>query len=256
MESCIPCHRSASLRLLSSPACRCFFCFPHNSGVFCISIILIFVIVVCVYMCFLPVSFLISPCLVGFEMAVKIVKAVTEESQAQQAAAVAPVGSAALPLVCDATLSASYASQSSSLSPAALPPSFVPSLNPAVAAAPVAASAVFCTPSSVSSSSAVTSRTAAIAQVWEEVRAEVTMLRLVRHGNIVQYYGCWGPDSTNGLWILMEYCDCGSIGQVLELTNSQLTEPQLAVILGSTLRALLYLHSKHIVFSRNQKRPP
>ena len=45
----------------------------------------------------------------------------------------------------------------------------------------------------------------------------------------------------------MEFADCGSIGQVLDLTNTQLTEAQLAVVLGSTLRALLYLHSKKIV---------
>ena len=46
----------------------------------------------------------------------------------------------------------------------------------------------------------------------------------------------------NNLWIIMEYCDAGSITDIMHITEKNLTENEIASILESVLRGLLYLH--------------
>ena len=48
----------------------------------------------------------------------------------------------------------------------------------------------------------------------DTVKKEVNMLKTVRHPNIVDFFGCWGPDKRDRLWILTEYCALGSITDV------------------------------------------
>jgi serine/threonine protein kinase len=69
---------------------------------------------------------------------------------------------------------------------------------------------------------------------------------------VVNYYGCWGPDKQGRLWIMMEFCDGGSLNDLLEPHGPNretlwLTESQISVISSSMLRALLYLHTQKIV---------
>ena len=59
--------------------------------------------------------------------------------------------------------------------------------------------------------------------------------------------GCWGPDSNNRLWILMDFCEVGSAVSLIKHSNATLNEPQIAFVCASTLLALVYLHANHIL---------
>lgn len=77
-------------------------------------------------------------------------------------------------------------------------------------------------------------------------RKELNILKECRHQSIINYYGIAGPDSQNRLWILMDWCRGGSVGDLIEQTGV-LSESEIAYILQFVLKALLYLHSKLIV---------
>jgi serine/threonine protein kinase len=45
----------------------------------------------------------------------------------------------------------------------------------------------------------------------------------------------------------MDYCDIGSVRDMIELCNKPLKEDQIAYILQQSLQGLLYLHSMNII---------
>jgi serine/threonine protein kinase len=53
------------------------------------------------------------------------------------------------------------------------------------------------------------------ASYTDDLRREIDVLRKCRHDCLVSYYGCYGPDSKQRLWVLMEYCDGGSLLDLL-----------------------------------------
>jgi len=60
---------------------------------------------------------------------------------------------------------------------------------------------------------------------------------------IVQYYGSlWA--AKNRLWILMEYCQAGSVRDLMESTDQPMKEKQIAFVLRTTLQGLAYLHQQ------------
>lgn len=81
----------------------------------------------------------------------------------------------------------------------------------------------------------------------EEIRAEVDTLKLSKHECIVNYFGCWGPDSGNRLWMLMEFCAGGSVVDTFVKHKLQLSERQIAHACVCTLRALAHLQQKKII---------
>jgi len=72
---------------------------------------------------------------------------------------------------------------------------------------------------------------------------EVATMRDNRHPNIVQMYGSFLVDEE--LWILMEFMPGGALTEIV--TNSRMSEEQIATISFQCLKALEYLHSKGIV---------
>eukprot|EP01006_Ploeotia_vitrea_P033294 TRINITY_DN65419_c7_g6_i1.p1 TRINITY_DN65419_c7_g6~~TRINITY_DN65419_c7_g6_i1.p1 ORF type:complete len:656 (-),score=345.97 TRINITY_DN65419_c7_g6_i1:902-2869(-) len=87
----------------------------------------------------------------------------------------------------------------------------------------------------------------------EEIRHEVNILKKCKNSGIVNYFGCWGPDSEDRLWIMMELCSGGSLLDMLEAKDDdgeyayELTEDQISYIGTSVLRSLLYLHTQKVV---------
>jgi len=64
----------------------------------------------------------------------------------------------------------------------------------------------------------------------------------------VSYYGSCVKD--NLLWILMDFCGCGSVGDLMKNLNKEsktLSEEQIAAILSSVLNGLVYLHSQNVI---------
>jgi serine/threonine protein kinase/N-acetylneuraminic acid mutarotase len=79
----------------------------------------------------------------------------------------------------------------------------------------------------------------------EELQKEIDILKKCSHQNIVCYYGTCQLKNT--LWILMDFCDIGSVRDMIELCNKPLKEDQIAYVLQQSLQGLLYLHSMNII---------
>lgn len=93
---------------------------------------------------------------------------------------------------------------------------------------------------------------------FDELRAEISTLMTCEHENIIRYRGSYVTNSqfqaqattvsspqSNRLCIVMDYCERGSLRQVLDQTGS-LPEPAVASLAESILKALEYLHRQGI----------
>ncbi|KAF1332502.1 Ste/ste20/mst protein kinase, partial [Globisporangium splendens] len=74
----------------------------------------------------------------------------------------------------------------------------------------------------------------------ENVRKEIQFLRECDHPNVVAFYGAYYKDGA--LWVAMEYCGGGSVGDVSRARRVH--EHEIAVIMRGALHGLAYLHSK------------
>jgi len=81
-----------------------------------------------------------------------------------------------------------------------------------------------------------------------DLEAEIKMLELARHPNIVAYYGV---QRGAGISVLVEYCAGGSIASVI-LSFGALSEPVVSSYTRQILQGLDYLH-KHCIVHRDVK---
>lgn len=72
---------------------------------------------------------------------------------------------------------------------------------------------------------------------------EIAFMKEIASPYVVNYYGSY--IKANDLWIVMEYCGGGSVGDMIQLLHRGLKEEQIAVILRDTLKGLQYLHFLH-----------
>lgn len=87
---------------------------------------------------------------------------------------------------------------------------------------------------------------------WESVQREINILKECKSEYIVAYKGIF-EDSNQYLWIVMEYCDAGSVLDLMSICDMRtLEEDMIAVILAMCLKALDYLH-KHKKIHRDIK---
>ncbi|KAG5508732.1 hypothetical protein JKF63_05230 [Porcisia hertigi] len=74
---------------------------------------------------------------------------------------------------------------------------------------------------------------------------EVEILRECDHPNIVRFYGTY--QSLGVLWIVMEYCEGGSVDTAYDLLRRPLSEPLIAYVCRQILLGLRYLHERHVI---------
>ncbi|ESL06739.1 protein kinase [Trypanosoma rangeli SC58] len=73
------------------------------------------------------------------------------------------------------------------------------------------------------------------------VQKEISILKKCVHPNIVRYYGA--HKSLSKLWIVMEYCEGGSVDMVYKVLRHPLPEPLIAYVCRQVLLGLQYLHA-------------
>ncbi|AIN96905.1 protein kinase, putative [Leishmania panamensis] len=74
---------------------------------------------------------------------------------------------------------------------------------------------------------------------------EVEILQECDHPNIVRFYGTY--QSMGVLWIVMEYCEGGSVDMAYDQLRRPLSEPLIAYVCRQALLGLLYLHERHVI---------
>lgn len=74
---------------------------------------------------------------------------------------------------------------------------------------------------------------------------EIKLMKSCNSVNIVKFQGSYMKDSE--LWIVMEYCDGGSVAAMIQKRGEGLSEQQIAVVMSDMLHGLDYLHSRHML---------
>ena len=72
------------------------------------------------------------------------------------------------------------------------------------------------------------------------LRKEIAILKECRSPYIVAYHGSYLKD--NELWLIMEFCDAGSVIDLIKITKRTLTELEIASVCHAVLKGLEYLH--------------
>jgi serine/threonine protein kinase len=76
----------------------------------------------------------------------------------------------------------------------------------------------------------------------ENIAAEINIIRDLDSPFIVKYLGCFFIKPT--LHIVMEFCEAGSLADVMRLRQKTMTEEEIAAVLAGTLGGLKYMHGK------------
>jgi len=77
-------------------------------------------------------------------------------------------------------------------------------------------------------------------EIINDVMKEINILSGCSHENIVNFFGSYMKDTD--LWLVMEYCGGGSVREICEILERELTEPQIAIVCREALKGLAYLH--------------
>lgn len=76
----------------------------------------------------------------------------------------------------------------------------------------------------------------------EQLRREIRILRGCDHPNIIACKGVF--QNTDQVWIVMEYCEAGSLSDMMQASQRTFSEAQIAVIMKAVLQATEYLHTQ------------
>jgi len=88
------------------------------------------------------------------------------------------------------------------------------------------------------------------AEDMSDIKNEINILKNCSSPYIVAYKGCFLYHSQ--LWIAMEYCSAGSVGDLMAICDRTLHETHIAALMYLSLRGLEYLHT-HKMLHRDIK---
>ena len=75
---------------------------------------------------------------------------------------------------------------------------------------------------------------------YKTVQEETSLMRLVNSSNyIVKYYGSYFSRQTNTLWLILEFCDSGSVIDLMLAMDRTYTEIEIATIMKMILKGLI-----------------
>ena len=76
----------------------------------------------------------------------------------------------------------------------------------------------------------------------ENFKKEINVLKQCNNPYIIKYKNSYIKN--NQIWIIIEYCDGGSIFDLMKITKKKLTENEISNIIKMVLKGLIYLHSQ------------
>ena len=83
---------------------------------------------------------------------------------------------------------------------------------------------------------------------YKTVQEETSLMRLVNSSDyIVKYYGSYFSRQTNTLWLILEYCDSGSVIDLMLAMDRTYTEIEIATIMKMVLKGLILIHEKNLI---------
>jgi len=82
-------------------------------------------------------------------------------------------------------------------------------------------------------------------QLLEDLDKEINVLKKCKSPFVVAYYGSFLNNEE--VWILMDYCELGSVKDLIKIVKEPLNQKQCGYVLLQTLFGLLYLHKLNIL---------
>ena len=83
---------------------------------------------------------------------------------------------------------------------------------------------------------------------YNSIQQEISLMKLLTDCQyIVKYYGSYFSRRSNTLWLILEYCSCGSVIDLMLSINRTFTEYEIASIITMVLKGLVYIHSKNLI---------
>uniref|UniRef100_A0A915PKB6 Serine/threonine-protein kinase cst-1 n=1 Tax=Setaria digitata TaxID=48799 RepID=A0A915PKB6_9BILA len=74
----------------------------------------------------------------------------------------------------------------------------------------------------------------------QEIIKEISIMQQCDSKYVVKYYGSYFKNSD--LWIVMEYCDAGSVSDIMRIRKKTLNEAEISAVTRDVLKGLRYLH--------------
>ena len=83
---------------------------------------------------------------------------------------------------------------------------------------------------------------------YNSVQEETALMRLLQNNeNILNYYGSYYSRKTNMIWLILEYCSCGSLKDLMYSIDRVFSEIEIATFMEMVLKGLIYLHDLNII---------
>lgn len=81
----------------------------------------------------------------------------------------------------------------------------------------------------------------------QDIEQEIMIMRECKSPFVVGYYGTYYDKPQNRIWVVMEYCQAGSVSDVMLITGIRFSEKMIAEMIASVTLGLEYLHSRNII---------
>jgi len=84
---------------------------------------------------------------------------------------------------------------------------------------------------------------------YQSIQQETSVMRLVQKSDyIVKYYGSYYSRKSNTVWLILEYCVCGSAIDLMLAMDRTLSEIEVSTIIEMILKGLIYIHSINLIY--------
>ena len=83
---------------------------------------------------------------------------------------------------------------------------------------------------------------------YNSVQEETALMRLIQDRDFfVKYYGSYYSRKSNTIWLILEYCSCGSLIDLMYSIDRSFTEIEIATFIEMILQGLICLHDLNII---------
>ena len=83
---------------------------------------------------------------------------------------------------------------------------------------------------------------------YHSIQQETSVMRLVSNNDyIVKYYGSYYSCKSNTIWLILEYCSCGSAVDLMLSMDRTLSEVEVATIMEMVLKGLVNIHKINLI---------
>ena len=83
---------------------------------------------------------------------------------------------------------------------------------------------------------------------YQSIQQETSVMRLIQKNDyIVKYYGSYYSRKSNTVWLILEYCGCGSAVDLMLAMDRTLSEIEVSTIIEMILKGLINIHKINLI---------